>query len=169
MYSDYYERLNIDYDADKLIQESIMIHYDTFRTGKNTDTWFDNQDTWRIGKVNDSRMYLELHRLKKMIETLIDSDNVKPRYYIQEKNSSVPFHRDMNTECAINIVLSNRAGPILFEDIGEVVYRCALLNTTKRHSVPKFKTERLLLKYSIFDRTYEEVRKKFKEHGYCAD
>ena len=169
MYSDYYERLNIDYDSDKLIQESIMVHYDIFRTGKKTDTWFDNQETWHIGKVNDSRMYLEVHRLKKMIETLIDSDNVKPRYYVQKKNSSVPFHRDMNTECAINIVLSNRAGPILFEDIGEVVYRCALLNTTKRHGVPEFKTERLLLKYSIFDRTYEEVRKKFKEHGYCAN
>jgi len=104
------------------------------------------------------------NRLKKMIETLIDSDNVKPRYYVQAKGSSVPFHSDMKTECSINIILSNRAGPILFEDIGEVVYRCALLNTTQRHGVPKFKTERLLLKFSIFDKTYREVREKMRDY-----
>ena len=160
-HSDYYERLDIDYDSAKLIQESIMVHYDTFRTGKNTNTWFDDQETWHIGKVNDSRIYPEVHRLKKMIETLTDSI-IKPRYYVQAKGSSVPFHRDQNTECSINIVLSNRAGPILFEDIGEIVYRCALLNTTQRHSVPEFKTERLLLKYSIFDKTYQDVRKKLQ-------
>jgi hypothetical protein len=169
VHSDYYERLNIDYDSNKLIEESIMVHYSPFQTGKKTDTWFDNQETWYVGRVNDSRMYLEVHRLKKMIETLIESKDVRPRYYAQIKGSSVPFHSDMNTECAINIILSNRAGPVLFEDIGEVVYRCALLNTTQRHGVPEFKTERLLLKFSIFDRTYQEVRERLKEHGYCAD
>ena len=164
VHSDYYERLDIDYDSAKLIEESIMVHYSPFQTGKKTDSWFDNQETWYMGRVNDSRMYLEVHRLKKMIETLTGSDNVKPRYYVQAKSSSVPFHSDMKTECSINIVLSNRAGPILFEEIGEVVYRCALLNTTKRHGVPKFKTERLLLKYSIFDKTYEEVREKMRDY-----
>lgn len=169
VHNDYYERLNIDYDENSLIQESLMVHYGPFQTGKKTDSWFDNQNTWYVGRINDSRMYPEIHRLKGMIETLIESEDVRPRYYVQAKDSSVPFHSDMNTECAINIVLSNRAGPIIFEDIGEVVYRCALLNTTKRHGVPKFKTERLLLKFSIFDKTYEEVRRKFKEYGYCAD
>ena len=164
VHSDYYERLDIDYDSNKLIEESIMVHYSPFQTGKKTNTWFDNQKTWYLGRINDSRMYLEVHRLKKMIETLIDSDNVKPRYYVQAKGSSVPFHSDMKTECSINIILSNRAGPILFEDIGEVVYRCALLNTTKRHGVPKFKTERLLLKFSIFDKTYREVREKMRDY-----
>ena len=144
-----------------------MVHYSTFRTGMDTDSWFDNQETWHIGNMKDSRMHFEVHRLKKMIQTLICSDNIKPRYYIQEKNSSVPFHRDINTKCAINIVLSNDAGPILFEDIGEVVYRCALLNTTQKHSVPKFQNERLLLKFSIFDKTYEEVKRRFKDYGYC--
>ena len=160
VHSDYYERLNINYDTDKLIQESIMVDYSPFQTGKKTNTWFDNQETWRIGRVNDSQIHFEVNRLKSMIETLIDSDNIKPRYYVQAKSSSVPFHRDMNTECAINIILSKHAGPILFEDIGEVMYRCALLNTTQRHGVPKFKTERLLLKFSIFDKTYQDVRKK---------
>ena len=164
VHSDYYERLDIDYDSAKLIEESIMVHYSPFQTGKKTDSWFDNQKTWYMGRVNDSRMYLEVHRLKKMIATLTGSDNVKPRYYVQAKGSSVPFHTDMKTECSINIILSNRAGPICFEDIGEVVYRCALLNTTKRHGVPKFKTERLLLKFSIFDKTYQEVREKMRDY-----
>ena len=161
--SDYYERLDLDYDEERLIEESLMVHYDPFQTGKNTDSWFDNQKTWLLGRVNDSRLTPETHRLKKMIESRTGSRDVRPRYYVQEKGSSVPFHRDMNTECSLNIILSNRAGPILFEDIGEVVYRCALLNTTQRHGVPKFKTERLLLKFSIFDRTYEEVRKGLRD------
>ena len=160
--SDYYERLDLDYDEDRLIEESLMVHYDPFQTGKNTDSWFDNQKTWLLGRVNDSRLTPETHRLKKMIERRTGSQDVRPRYYVQEKGSSVPFHRDMNTECSINVILSNRAGPILFEDIGEVVYRCALLNTTQRHGVPKFKTERLLLKFSIFDKTYEEVKRCMK-------
>lgn len=168
-HSNYYQKLNIDYDSNKLVEESTMVHYSTFRTGKNTDSWFDKQDTWHIGIINHSQIHLEVHRLKKMIETLILSNNIKPRYYVQEKNSGVPFHRDMNTKCAINIVLSDNAGPILFEDIGEVVYRCALINTTQRHSVPEFENERLLLKFSIFDKTYEEVKRRFKEHGYCAN
>jgi hypothetical protein len=161
--SDYYERLDLDYDEERLIEESLMVHYDPFQTGKNTDSWFDNQKTWLLGRVNDSRLTPETHRLKKMIETLTDSKDVRPRYYVQKKGSSVPFHRDMNTECSLNIILSNRAGPILFEDIGEVVYRCALLNTTQRHGVPKFKTERLLLKFSIFDKTYDETREGLRE------
>ena len=169
VHSDYYQRLNIDYDSNKLIEESTMVCYETFRTGKNTESWFDNQNTWYIGHISDSRKYFEVHRLKKMIESLIYSESIKPRYYIQEKGSDVPFHRDMNTKCAINIVLSDNAGPILFEDIGEVVYKCALLNTTQKHSVPEFQTKRLLLKFSIFDKTYEEVRRRFEEHGYYAD
>ena len=159
--SDYYEKLDIENDSAKLIEESAMVDYSPFRTGKKTNTWFDNQDTWDIGRVDDNRTYLEVHRLKKMIETLTGSI-VKPRYYVQAKSSSVPFHIDQNTECSINIILSNRAGPICFEDIGEVEYRCALLNTTQKHSVPEFETERLLLKYSIFDKTYQDVRKKMQ-------
>jgi len=157
-HSDYYERLDIDYDSAKLIEESTMIDYSPFRTGKKTNTWFDNQNTWDIGRVDDNEPHLEVHRLKEIIETLTGSI-VKPRYYVQAKNSSVPFHKDQNTECSINIILSNHAGPICFEDIGEVEYRCALLNTTQRHSVPEFDSERLLLKYSIFDKTYQDVRK----------
>lgn len=168
-HSDYYQTLDIDYDSNKLIEESTMINYNAFRTGKDTDSWFDNQQTWHIGNMNDSRTYLEVHRLKETFKTLIRSNNIKPRYYIQEKYSSVPFHRDINTKCAINIVLSDNVGPILFEDIGEVTYRCALLNTTQRHGVPEFQTERLLLKFSIFDKTYEEVKRSFKNYGYCAN
>ena len=73
VHSDYYEKLDIEYDSAKLIEESAMVDYSPFRTGKKTNTWFDNQDTWDIGRVDDNRTYLEVHRLKKMIETLTGS------------------------------------------------------------------------------------------------
>ena len=73
------------------------------------------------------------------------------------------MHSDINTKCCINIILSKDSAPIVFEDIGEVTYKCALLNITKRHMVPAFHLERLLLKFSIFDKTYEEARLSLKK------
>ena len=159
---DYYTQLNLNYSTRMLIEESLMVHYKPFETGKNTGSWFDHAPTWMQGHVRDTRLYQEVHRLKNIIEKYTGSRDVRPRFYKQENRTKVPMHADHNTLCCVNIILSNRAAPIVFEDIGEVVYRCALLNITQRHMVPEFKTERLLLKFSIFDKTYEEVKRCMK-------
>ena len=57
-------------------------------------------------------------------------------------------------------MLSDDNGPFVFEDIGNVDYKCALLNITKKHEVPSHSAERLLLKFSIFDITYEQALAK---------
>ena len=67
------------------------------------------------------------------------------------------MHPDKNTLCAINIVLSDTYGPIEFEDLGEIYYDCAILNLQKKHAVPSFPEERVLLKFSIFDVSYKDA------------
>ena len=164
MVNNYYNHLNIDYSSHMLRDESFLVHYSPFKSGRTSGSWFDNATTWLQGRVHDTRMYTEIHRLSNFFKKVIECNIIKPRFYKQEAGSSVPMHSDMNTKCCINIILSKDSAPIVFEDIGEVTYKCALLNITKRHMVPAFHLERLLLKFSIFDKTYEEARLSLKNY-----
>ena len=156
---DYYIILNLNYSSQMLIDESFRVRYKPFEIDKKSNSWFDYAPTWMQGRIIDTKLYSEIHRLTNVIKEKSGARDVRPRFYRQEKNTHVPMHADVNTKCCINVILSEKAAPIVFEDIGEVNYKCALLNITKRHMVPKFKDERLLLKFSIFDKTYEEVKR----------
>ena len=158
-----FTNLDLSYSTRMLREEAMFVHYKPFETGRKTGSWFDHAPTWLIGRVNDSRLCTEVHRLKRLIEKVVGTGDAKPRYYRQKKSSEVPWHSDMNTKCCVNIILSDEAAPIVFEEVGEVSYKCALLDTTKRHMVPSSEAERLLLKFSIFDRTYEEAKKGLRD------
>ena len=163
LHSDYYTNLDLNYSDEKLIRESTGIKYKPFESGRNRGTWFDYAPTWLQGRVFDTRPYEEIDRLTNLLREKAELEEIRPRFYKQEKNTEVPMHADHNTLCCVNIILSETAAPIVFEDIGEIHYRCALINITRRHMVPKFNTERLLLKFSIFDKTYEEVKARLNE------
>ena len=111
-----------------------------------------------VGKVDDVTICPEVNRLLAIIKARMDCVDVRPRYYKQEANTEVPLHADINTLCSVNIILVDDFAPIIFEEIGEVTYKCALLNISKAHAVPPHPKIRYLLKYSIFDKTYEEAR-----------
>ena len=81
---------------------------------------------------------------------------VFPRYYRQLPSTILEPHRDLNTACAINIQLLDRASPITFDNEHDVLYNCALLNVQQTHHV-RNEHERVFLKLSIFDQTYHEV------------
>ena len=159
-----FTNLDLSYSTRMLREEAMLVHYKPFETGRKTGSWFDHAPTWLIGRVNDSRLCTEVHRLKRLIEKVVGTGDAKPRYYRQKKSSEVPWHSDMNTKCCVNIILSDEAAPIVFEEVGEISYKCALLDSTKSHMVPRFEAERLLLKVSIFARTYEEARDALKSY-----
>jgi len=154
---DYYKHLRIDYDRKALISESKIATYKPFETGHNSGSWFDHAPTWLQGRITDLEGFPEIKRLTEHVAHKINSSDVRPRFYRQQANTSVPMHEDQNTRCCINIVLSEKAAPITFEDIGDVDYECALLNITRRHAVKEYPEERLLLKFSIFDVDYEDA------------
>jgi hypothetical protein len=87
--------------------------------------------------------------------------NGKPRFYWLLPNSVIPEHVDNGTQCSVNIVLTDYAAPISINGT-DYEYQTILLNTTIPHSVKNNKYERIMLKISIFDETFNEVASRIK-------
>ena len=97
------------------------------------------------------------------LSTMIGCE-VFPRYYKQEAGSSLAAHRDHNTKAAINIMLTG-SGPITWDESVDEYYDAAVLNVTQMHSVTS-DDDRIFLKLSIFDKSYEEVLEAIKYKDY---
>ena len=164
--SDYIYDINLTYDKDKLISEMESVNFHPFNdlgpeqqgVSKIPEGhWFHNPPTWLLGHVIDT-IAPEVNKVKDQLRELFGSQDIRPRYYKQEANTAVPMHADTGTLSAVNIVLTEDSGPIEFEDIGLVNYDCALIDTQKRHGVPAHSKERVLLKFSMFDITFNECK-----------
>ena len=166
--SDYIYDINLTYDKDKLISEMEYVNFHPFNdlgpeqqgVSKIPEGhWFHNPPTWLLGHVRvDLEEQSEISKLKVQLRELFNSHDIRPRFYKQEANTAVPMHADTGTLSAVNIVLTEDSGPIEFEDIGLVNYDCALIDTQKRHGVPAHSKERVLLKFSMFDITFNECK-----------
>ena len=86
--------------------------------------------------------------------------NGSPRFYWQKPNSIISTHVDNGTQCSLNFVLSDNPAPVTFEDKHDFYYKQCLLNTSLPHSVKNGENERLLLKISVFDETYESLAER---------
>lgn len=86
-----------------------------------------------------------------------------PRFYVLEPNSIIPTHTDFGTQCSINFILGDDTpSPITFGD-KKYFYKNAILNTKRPHGVINDSMERVTLKLSIFDLTFEETCNKVKK------
>jgi hypothetical protein len=92
------------------------------------------------------------------IEKIISDFGVggSPRFYWLEPNSRLATHVDNGTKCSINLILNDNPAPVTILNT-DMIYTQALLNTSLPHSVTNGPEERVLLKISIFDKTFEEV------------
>lgn len=109
-------------------------------------------DTWHIGHYTDEH-----------IERIMSDFEVegKPRFYWTAPNSVIPEHVDNGTTCSLNFILSKDPAPITFYG-KDYTYSQILLNTTLPHSVTNGPIERILLKISIFDETFEELSSRIR-------
>ena len=87
--------------------------------------------------------------------------NGKPRFFYQKENFHLMPHKDFGTQCGVNILLSDDPVPINIEG-KEYYYTQALINLQKEHSVKNDNKERILLKFSIPDKTFEQVASEIK-------
>lgn len=110
-------------------------------------------DYWKIARSYD-RVFLDI-----MDDFLVIG---KPRIYWLEPNVILPEHVDHNTTCSLNFILSENPAPVTIEGVDYMYSQC-LLNTTKSHSVKNNDSERILLKISIFDKTYEQIAELIPE------
>ena len=98
----------------------------------------------------------------------------KPRFYLLEANTYLKTHVDYGTKCSLNFIVNGGQSPVTFEDELELRpninsrfsyrYDAALFNTQRPHGVVNDGPDRVLFKISIFDKDYNEVRKKIKEN-----
>lgn len=165
--SDYYVHLNCDINYDVLRFEADHIEYRPLeiKTFQAQDSWFEYAPTWKYGrcdgKRNTAKRYVK--ELEDFFTNLFDAEIVT-NFIRQDANTHVPMHSDSGTICSVNILLEEDSAPITFEDIGDVYYRCAFVNVGgKRHMVKSWPEERVLLKYSIKNRSYEECLRKIPD------
>lgn len=139
---------NLNYPLNK---DRLLVIADDIKKDANpyTDSRYPGKqlDTWLI-----------LHHTDSYIQEIINDFGVNgsPRFYWQEPNSVLPMHVDNNTTCSINFVLTDTPSPVIVEDIA-YTYEQAVLDTTKLHGVITGNEERIILKISIFDESYESI------------
>lgn len=140
---------------------------------ENDFDWWVNQDTWKASNNADKDMQLnipETSRILSMFKNILDTDNISANFFTQQKNTEVKTHIDVGTSCAINFIIHGNSTPICFENVGTYFYKNALLDVSKRHSVPlQIKSDRLVFKLRIIDLSFEESYRKiihfFKKSG----
>jgi hypothetical protein len=87
----------------------------------------------------------------------------RPRFFVQDANSTLRMHKDSGTECSINILLDYKnPAKVDFEDQSYSYNQC-LLNTQNIHGVKNTNEKRILFKLSIRDETYESVCRKIEK------
>ena len=140
--------LDYEFDRELLLQEAkkAKLNSKPYAHTPGAEFMFKG---WRIG-----------HHTSPYIENIMKDFGVSgignPRFYWMEPFTKIPTHTDDGTECSLNFVLTDNAAPIILND-ETYCYRAVLLNTTVPHSVVNNEHERIMLKISIFDKTYEEV------------
>ena len=121
--------------------------------------FFDDKNGWLIGET--VKGYEEVNRLVEYTKSKLGDVDIRPRFYVQKKDVFVPEHKDIGTECAINILLSDDCAPITYKDFGDIYYKCALINTQETHCV-NTDVERILFKLSIMDMKYETAASRLR-------
>ena len=117
---------------------------------------------WRYKEVTAGPNWLVSHYTSEYIENIMKDLNIKgsPRFFFQQPHFHLKTHRDYGTQCAVNFIL-NGTTPINIEG-KEYVYSQALVNVQKEHSIKTDNEERIMLKFSIKDKSFEEVLKDIK-------
>ena len=178
--------IELDYNIDAVLKEmERAIFYPFNDLGPNQqgvtkvpiDSWFYNPPSWLQAHVEkkDFNRFPEVKKIFDQICSLLKCDDARPRFYRQLANTHVPMHIDRATLSAVNIQLTEEYAPVVMSpgdntrepvpepfdqcefEIGRFHYNCCLFNPLVKHGVPAFYKDRLLLKFSIFDISYEEA------------
>ena len=141
--------LNYTINKDILLLESD-------RASKSAKPWHHKNE------VTAGPSWLVSYHTSDYIENIMKDLNIKgsPRFYFQQPHFHLKPHRDYGTQCAVNFIL-NGTTPINIEG-KEYVYSQALVNVQREHSIKTDNEERIMLKFSIKDKSFEEVLNNIK-------
>ena len=158
--SEYIEHVDYDINEKLILKESRERDgYEPFvdpKTGTVIKEWLIKKNVTGYGKTVSNHF-----------EKILGIE-VKPRFYIQEKGFTLPFHQDRGTQCCINFVLSTSKDPIIFKKEHKVYtfkYKKALINVQEEHMIAATLEDRYLFKLSIFDMNYEQAKEILNENN----
>tara|TARA_B100001248_G_scaffold155090_1_gene116739 strand:+ start:58203 stop:58763 length:561 start_codon:yes stop_codon:yes gene_type:complete len=179
-------KFKIDFDKNKLLQESKVfnykpvnkqnfltrssdeIHNDDLSFIENNGQWWEEQTSWNASREPKTSEFdiSESRRILALFKTMCDTDDIKSNFLTQEKNTEVLLHTDPGTTCKINFVLQGGHTPVVFKGYNEDFYDIALLNITIPHSVPvQTDMKRVLYTLRFTKDSYEDVKQKIKERN----
>ena len=121
----------------------------------------ENAKPWEGGHNYKIDEWLVSYYKSDYINKIMTELNIvgKPRFFYMRPNFTLKPHRDFGTECGVNILLSDESVPINIEGV-DYHYSQALINLQKEHSVVNDSKERIILKFSIPDKPFEQVAKE---------
>lgn len=150
--NDFIMGFNFDFDKQKLL--------DQYRKNLDNSSNFDADGL----PVSIPKIQFQEDFEFDYADLLMDYFGVKgeAKYYTVKKGSDFDLHVDTLPLCSINVLLSGNPAPVY---IGgkNYLYRNCVLNIKQPHGVFMNDEERILFKISIFDYTFEEVKKKVYE------
>ena len=144
--------IHLDYPLDKNL---------LWETANNLKRHSVNYIDPRIEKI--ARNWKVIKHTSPYIEKIINDFGVggSPRFYWLDPDTRLRTHVDNGTTCSINLILNENPAPVTMSNV-DMFYTQALLDTTVPHSVTNGPEERVLLKISIFDKTFKEVAQQIK-------
>lgn len=141
---------NMNIDTTILLEEynKVADHAANYSDSRK-DAFFNN---WKI--IRHTFPYASY-----IIEKLGFSEyDVRPRYYILNKKTTLKMHRDNGTLCSVNFILSNDPAPVNIEGVN-YHYKQALLNTQANHGITESSQyDRILFKLSIMDCDFKSAK-----------
>ena len=125
----------------------------------------DGFKDFKILRANDHNLPVLLNECKEFTNKYnLQGHDIRPRYYVCEAGGYFPPHKDMKTLCAVNHILSDSCAPLIIEK-KEYQYKTAVFNTQRMHNVQNSGYgDRVLIKLSFFDLSYEEVVTRLQQH-----
>lgn len=145
--------IHLDYPLDKqlLLEEAARVRSlaNGYRDSRYPELVLSN---WLI--LKHTTVYIE--QLMKDFEV-----QGSPRFYWLEPHAVIPEHTDNGTLCSLNFILTDHASPVTIKGL-DYFYEQGLLDTTVPHMVTNNEHERVMLKISIFDETFDAVSNRLK-------
>lgn len=92
--------------------------------------------------------------------------NGSPRFVNVPANKGLPTHIDMKTQCSINFLLEDYQDPIIFgllPPYKKFIYKSAIIDTSKFHSVKATNYDRKIFKISIFQESFDTICKQLNK------
>ncbi len=157
------KEIDYEYNRKALIQEAaVQDGYEPFvdpKSGTVIEQWLIKK---KMGEYS--------RKIANDFKTILNT-TVKPRFYIQQKGFTLPWHRDRGTLSAVNFVLSTSKDPIEYrkiangqEYIEKFEYQNAIIDVQIDHQIRATNGERVLFKLSLPDIDFDTAKNRYDKY-----